>query len=153
MTAEQARDAWYDLADWISDTFVPWYGITRDQLPDCWALHRPVVSELSWLHHTYRAAHLPGAPAHLTADWHTQWKPGALRRIQDILPRRGSRSCTPGHHLATDAERTATRTQPARLEHGHGTISLPSDQPAFRSHWHGFFQRAVSADLGNRVPG
>jgi hypothetical protein len=36
---------------------VPWYELTRDELPDCWALHAPVVVELSWLRTTYVQAY------------------------------------------------------------------------------------------------
>jgi hypothetical protein len=151
MNAEEAARAWADLAWWLEHTFVPWYDITRDQLPDCWALHRPVVSELSWLRHTHRAAHESTAPAHLAADWHTHWKPSVLRRVHEAIPRRGSRSCSPGHHFATDAERIAGRTQAAN-QRPPGVPVTAGDQLAERTHWHQFWERAVHVDLGMRHP-
>lgn len=151
MTAEDAAAAWEALADWIADTLVPWYGITRGQLPDCWARHPPVVAELSWLHHTHHAAHQPGAPAHLVADWHTHWKPTALHHIHNAVPHRGHRTCTPGHHLATDTERTphppATPPIPTT---GYEPRTPPTEQPAVRHHWYTYYQRAVTDDLANR---
>ena len=36
------------LARWVGETLVPRYELTRNELPDCWALHPPVVAELSW---------------------------------------------------------------------------------------------------------
>ena len=95
MNAEQAAQAWEALATWVDEIFVPWYGITRTQLPDCWALHRPVIVELSWLQHSHDAAYHPDAGAHLAAEWHTHWKPTAVRHIHDAIHRRGRRSCTP----------------------------------------------------------
>jgi hypothetical protein len=39
LTAEQAREQWPILAQWIAEVLVPWYEITRDELPDCRPLH------------------------------------------------------------------------------------------------------------------
>src|SRR6202011_4918002 len=105
MDAEHAATAWQDLAHWIEHTLVPWHEITRDQLPDCWALHRPAVTELAWLHHTHHASHQPDAAPHLTAEWHTRWKPAALHTIHNAIPRRGTRTCGPRHHLTDQTQR------------------------------------------------
>ncbi|PZS32647.1 MAG: hypothetical protein DLM61_06505, partial [Pseudonocardiales bacterium] len=61
LTAEQAAAEWPRLAQWIDEVFVPWGEITRDALPDCWALHRPVVVQLSWLRSAHVQAYLPAA--------------------------------------------------------------------------------------------
>jgi hypothetical protein len=151
MTADQAAEAWEVLADWIEQVLVPWYDITRDQLPDCWALHPPVLVELSWLQHTHHAAYKPDAPAHLVADWHTHFKPATLRAIRDVIPRRGHRTCTPGHHLATDTQRAphSTGNVPPPVI-AQVPYTPPTEQPALRQHWHTFYQQAVATDLAIR---
>ena len=99
LTADEAATVWAQLADWTEHVLVGWYGITRAQLPDCWALHRPAVLELSWLHTTYREAHTPGARATLAADWHTRWRPAALAAIAAATdPGSIASGCRPGHH-------------------------------------------------------
>lgn len=101
LTATEAATVWTELADWIEHVLVGWYRITRAQLPDCWALHRPVVLELTWLHTTYQEAHAPGARATLAADWHTRWRPAALAAIAaaiDTDPGAIESGCRPGHH-------------------------------------------------------
>jgi hypothetical protein len=101
LTVAEAATVWAQLADWIESVLVGWYGITRAQLPDCWALHRPVLHELTWLHTTYREAHTPGARAALSADWHTRWRPAALAAITAATdPTLGAvaSGCRPGHH-------------------------------------------------------
>jgi hypothetical protein len=151
MDAERATTEWDALARWIDHTLVPWYEINREQLPDCWALHRPAVVELAWLHNVYQAAHQPGAAPHLAAEWHTRWKPAALRAIQDGIPRRGTRVCGPGHHLANEAERTRmypTSEQPERYP--IEPAAVPTDQLAERHHWQHFYEQATAADLARR---
>ena len=124
MNVEQAEVAWKTLADWIADTLVPWYEITRDQLPDCWALHRPAVIQLAWLHHTYRHAHDPGAGPRATADWHTRWLPAVLRTVREAIPQRGTRTCGPGHHLVDESERA--RRHPTSFLPPAGSRAVPT---------------------------
>ena len=57
LSAQDAEKEWEALAEWIADVLGPFYEITREQLPDCWALHRPAVIELVWLRRAYVAAH------------------------------------------------------------------------------------------------
>ena len=57
LTEEQAAAQWPILARWVGEVLVPRYELTRDDLPDCWALHPPVVAELSWLHTAYARRH------------------------------------------------------------------------------------------------
>jgi len=151
MDAHQAATAWQDLAYWIEHTLVPWHQITRDQLPDCWALHPPAVIELGWLQHTHRAAHHPNAGPHLTAEWHTRWKPAALQAIHNAIPRRGTRTCGPGHHLTAPSERLQHHPAAARPSSVPvNPVTAPAEQLAQRRHWQDFYERAVSADLAKR---
>ena len=154
MTADQAATEWDALADWLEHIFVPWYGITRSDLPDCWALHRTAVVELSWLRHTHRAAHQPDALPHLVAQWHTDWKPAVLRSIGDAIPRRGPRTCAAGYHLVSDAERTAARGHAmagAGLDGDRAFPTSPTEQPAARQHWNPHFSRARETDIAERA--
>ncbi|MGQ0480398.1 MAG: hypothetical protein ACT4O0_05135 [Pseudonocardia sp.] len=151
MDAERAATEWDALARWIDHTLVPWFEITRDQLPDCWALHRPAVLELAWLHIAYQAAYQAGAPPHLAAEWHTRWKPAALRSIHDAIPRRGARVCGPGQHLASEADRVRRHPMGGRPPDASvEPTSLPTEQLAERRHWRPFYEQAVDADLAIR---
>jgi hypothetical protein len=91
-TAEQTalaalrHDSTEQLATWIAEVLVPWYEITREQLPDCWALHRPAVRELSWLRITYLEAFTSTAATHQAADWHIRW-PTAAHPMAPRAPR------------------------------------------------------------------
>ena len=76
---------WPILARWVGEVLVPRYELTRDELPDCWALHPPVVAELSWLRTAYVQAYLPRSPPQLAADWHTRWRPAVLTRIRELI--------------------------------------------------------------------
>ena len=74
---------------------VPRYELTRDELPDCWALHPPVVAELSWLRTAYVQAYLTRSTPQLGADWHTRWRPAVLTRIRELIK---PDECSPGKH-------------------------------------------------------
>ena len=58
LTEDQAAAQWPILARWVAEVLVARYELTRDELPDCWALHLPVVAELSWLRTAYVEAYL-----------------------------------------------------------------------------------------------
>ena len=77
------------------EVLVPRYELTRDDLPDCWALHPPVVAELSWLRTAYVQAYLTRSPPQLSADWHTRWRPAVLTRIRELIK---PDECSPGKH-------------------------------------------------------
>jgi hypothetical protein len=148
LTPDEALAEWEKLATWTADVFVPWYEVTREQLPDCWALHRPAVLELSWLHATHLEAFTPNAAAHQAADWHTRWRTAALQRIGELIPRRGTLYCGPGEHLINQHHRQPTHIAappPA------GTMSpflqpMPNAQLAERHHWEHFYEQALTAD-------
>jgi hypothetical protein len=145
--ADQAATAWTALANWIAEVLVPWYQLTREDLPDCWALHKPVVVELSWLHTAHLEAFQPGAAAYLAADWHTRWRPATLMRLREIIPRRGQLYCGPGQHLITDAERARRQPTPSCvIATSTGRQQLPNEQLAERDHWQPFLEHAVAED-------
>jgi hypothetical protein len=76
LSADAAAAEWEALASWVADVLGPFYEITRAQLPDCWALHRPAVIELVWLRRCYAAAHAPDAAPGAAGEWHTRWRRG-----------------------------------------------------------------------------
>jgi len=151
MDAERASIEWDRLADWMARTLVPWYEITRDDLPDCWPLHRPAVVQLAWLHDTYRAAYRSGTEPHLSAEWHTRWLPAVLRALHDVIPRRGTRRCGPGQHLVSEADQMRQHPgPPAPPKLPTVPVPLPSSQLAERSNWQHFYDQAKTADIALR---
>jgi hypothetical protein len=155
LTADQATVEWEKLAIWIADVLVPWYEITREQLPDCWALHRPALLELSWLHATHQEAFTPNAAAHHAADWHTRWLPAALHRIHEIIPRRGVRYCGAGGHLVNHSDRSPTIPilPPATAPMPTPRQPMPNEQLAERHHWEHCYQQAMATDYAWRQDG
>lgn len=157
LTAEQAAIVWTELADWIEAVLVGWYRLTRAQLPDCWALHRPAVLELTWLHTTYREAHTPGARATLAADWHSRWRPAALAAIADATgPTLGTRDsgCRPGHHHDPDSPLPPGAYHPPPDEPAAGTyVDGRENQLARREFWQANYLTAVHFDRDWRARG
>lgn len=70
LSAEEAEEQWPVLAQWVGEVLVPWYELTREELPDCWPLHRPAVVELSWLCSAHVQAYLPPSPPSVAGEWH-----------------------------------------------------------------------------------
>ena len=138
LSAEQAAAQWPILARWVGRVLVPRYQLTRDDLPDCWALHPPVVTELSWLRTSYVQAYLTRSPPQLAADWHTRWRPAVLTRIRELIK---PDECSPGKH----APRRGT---PIDLAAKNG--ALPRTQLAEPPHWWPFYDRAFHLDLALR---
>lgn len=154
LTAQQAGPVWDALADWIEIVLVPYYGITRARLPDCWPLHTPIVLRLIWLHATHQQAHAPAARAAQAAEWDTRWRPAALALIEAATK---DRRCTPGDHHPDPAAPPLRFTAPppaptgARdpdgqpvIGHGH------SDAPADRRFWQPNLDTARAHDLTAR---
>jgi hypothetical protein len=138
LSAKQAAEQWPILARWVGEVLVPRYELTRDELPDCWALHPPVVAELSWLRTAYAQAYLTRSPPQLSADWHTRWRPAVLTRIRELIK---SDECSPGKH----APRRGT---PIDLAAQNG--ALPRTQLAEPTCWWPFYDRAFHVDLALR---
>lgn len=144
MTAEQAEQQWPILAQWVAVVLAGWYELTRDELPDCWALHRPVLVELSWLRSAYVQAYLADADPHVAADWHTRWRAAVLDRVQKLIP---GHLCRPGEHLVTEEESRARRTPHPVNAPPPPLTGLQLAEPQY---WGQFYQQAVRADLARR---
>lgn len=101
LDVDEATAAWHALAGWVADVLGPWYQLTRGQLPDCWALHRPAVLELSWLHTCWTDAYLPHARPASAGEWHARWRPAGLAAIAAAIPEQYCRPAPdrPGEHL------------------------------------------------------
>ena len=173
LSAERAEREWNRLGQWVATVLGPWYQVTRGQVPDCWALHRPVQLTLSWLHCAHVAAHTgPAASAVAAAEWHTRWLPAALDAIAAAAPtavqsgRPGSGPwdgliCHPGFHLDTrPRNERAAREENHRPAQQHEmpdgqqgswqpTIEITSDPIEYRF-WGRFWQQAVTDDVRAR---
>lgn len=157
LNAAEAAEHWARLADWIDEIFVPWGEITRDVLPDCWALHRPVVVQLSWLRSAYIQAYLPASDPSVAAEWHVRWSPAVTDKIKISID---SKWCRPGEHMITVEDsnarrRAATRGNPAPPAGagpgaGGRTENLGRMQLAEREYWQAFFIQAREHDLAWR---
>jgi hypothetical protein len=108
LTAEQAEEQWPVLAQWVGEVFVPWYRITRDQLPDCWALHPNALVELSWLRSAHLQSYIRSSHPHIAAEWHVRWRTAALDNIRAAIP---TDMCRPGEHLVSEQESRERVTQ------------------------------------------
>jgi hypothetical protein len=138
LTEEQAAAQWPILACWVGEVLVPRYELTRDELPDCWALHSPVVAELSWLRTAYVQAYLSRSSSQLGADWHTRWRPAVLARIRELIK---PDECPPGKH-------SPRRGTPIDMAAQNGV--LPRTQLAEPRCWWPFYDRAFHLDLALR---
>jgi len=160
LTAVQAATEWDLLTGWIEQVLVAWSEVTRDELPDCWALHRPALAALSWLRLIYLAAQAPSADPPLAGEWDTRWRPAALARVRAVI---SPRLCRPGEHLLTEEESAARpRTpplsqplqppQPAGIPPGPraGRTPLPYEQLGERRWWQPCYTRARDLDLAWR---
>lgn len=158
LTAEQAAAEWEALAAWVATVLGPFYEITRAELPDCWARHRPAVIELVWLRRAYLAAHAPDAATTAAAEWHTRWRRDALANIATIIPKRW---CRPGEHYVHEHDRphgTQIGQPPVeRYHHAPGHRPDPADlrvgadgEITGPRHWETGYREAADADLAWR---
>lgn len=103
MDRPKAETAWGELRGWVETILVPWYDrVGEDQevrdnrsragrerkprlrVPACWAWHRDVVVELSWLCQDWISLYrLQQGSAARAGDWHSKWLPGTLHRIRN----------------------------------------------------------------------
>ncbi|MBW0106164.1 hypothetical protein I4I78_27410, partial [Pseudonocardia sp. KRD-291] len=153
LTVDEAAAAWDQLGRWVAETFVPWYEITRELLPDCWPLHRPAVLELSWLRTCYVEAFTSDARPQLAAEWSTRWRRDALANIAGHIDHW---KCHPGMHTARDGnENDPNYTRPPeRAVVGHDGVSRPTSgdksELAFVQNWRANFDTAATRDLDAR---
>lgn len=138
LTAAQAAAQWPILARWVGEVLVPRYELTRDELPDCWAMHAPIVAELSWLRTGYVAAYLNRSSPQLAADWHTRWRPAVMARIRELIK---PDECMPGRHAPNHGHPLQMPQQPAPLSRSQQT------EPRC---WWPFYERAYELDLAMR---
>jgi hypothetical protein len=151
LTAEQARAQWPILAGWIAEVLVPWYEITRDELPDCWALHRPALVELSWLRSAHVQAYLRSSAPSVAGEWHLRWRPAVIERLSKVIDRH---LCRPGEHLVSeDQSQRQTPPPPSPVRPGEAVRRpVPAGrQLALPEHWNANYTAAVDADLAWRV--
>ena len=148
----QAAGEWSRLAEWLDDVFVPWIEITRGELPDCWALHRTAVIQLSWLRTTQLQAYSHNADPTLAAEWNVRWAPAALNKIRIAIT---DDLCRPGEHMITTEESNRRRRAAAEVQAQSGaltraggtSVELARRQLATREHWDRFFVEARDRDL------
>lgn len=132
----------------VGEVLVPGYELTCEELPDCWALHFPVVIELSWLRSAHVQSYLRHTHPHITAEWHTRWRTAVLARIKELIP---ERNCRPGEHLTPkESSQTVGRGRAPEGAAAWGGGRAPRFQPATPEHWWPFYQRAFHADLDRR---
>lgn len=150
LSADEASEAWDALGRWVEDVLGPWYGITRGQLPDCWALHRRALIELSWLRSSYVVAYGCKAPASLAAEWHTRWLRDGVIAIKAAIP---ESLCRPGEHLqpAQGGSRYAPPSRSAPDDPAPGRHFVdPRTVTTTPQHWRPWFEAARRADLDVR---
>lgn len=68
LSAQDAEAVWEVLGRWVQEVLGDWCEVTRDQLPDCWALHRPALMQVSWLWTSHIEAYQPHSRAHAAAE-------------------------------------------------------------------------------------
>jgi hypothetical protein len=153
LSVDDAQREWELLAGWIDQMFVPWGEVTRAELPDCWALHRPVLVQLSWLRGLHVQAYRPGSDPVLAGEWHVRWSPAVLRKISQVI---NDDLCRPGEHLITQEESNRRRAaaqaqhpQPPQTPRRQGAPrpTLGAAQLATRQVWEAFYLQARDRDL------
>lgn len=143
LTAEEAEKQWPVLAQWVGEVLVPWYELTRDELPDCWPLHRPALVELSWLRSAHVQAYLPSSPPSVAGEWHMRWRPGVVARLGQVIDRQ---LCRPGEHLRPSGQSMTDRPAPPPSQPGQRLVP-PAKQRADAQHWRENYLAAAAADI------
>ena len=164
LSADAATAEWQALGDWVAYVLGPFYELTRAQLPDCWALHRPAVLELVWLRRMLRRGAPPRRRTAAAADWHTRWRRDALANIAAAIPEDvvSPRRALGRTRLATVAPARPTRSTPSARSGSrqHAPGQRPGPRATYRSagtarspprsYWGRAFQAAAGADLAWR---
>lgn len=145
MDKAKAGKAWKQLREWVDTVLIPWYDRVGDdqelprevgqgggdrrprrRIPPCWAWHRDVVIELSWLYQDWATLYRlqAGNPAR-AGDWHSRYLHGVLLRIRNSSTAAG---CT----------------------HRHTVLAGAADAAAEQVSPDGDVDRAIALDLANR---
>lgn len=106
LPAETAELEWPKLGEWVHEVLGGWYLVTRAQLPDCWALHRPAFLQVAWLRSSHIEAYLSRSHPAQAAEWNVRWLDAALDKIKEYIPDTRCRAVTggPGQHLVDKLE-------------------------------------------------
>lgn len=101
LTADQTRNAWETLTEWMQDVLVLRYPEADHVLQPCWYRHPAAVDALTSLYTTWRAAYhdLTAQPT-AAASWLNQWLPAAIDQVKQAL-----RSCDWTAHRDDTARR------------------------------------------------
>jgi hypothetical protein len=127
LSTQDAEAVWEVLGRWVQEVLGDWCEVTRDQLPDCWALHRPALMQVSWLWTSHIEAYQPHSRAHAAAEWHTRWLDAALEKIKRVIPASQCHAVAgqQGEHLVHRLQALQQRT---RNSH-HRAHPLPQQAP------------------------
>jgi hypothetical protein len=175
MSAAAAEQEWVRLGDWVHNVLAGWYQITRAQLPDCWALHRPAFLQVAWLHTSHTQAYLPASHPNQAAEWNTRWLDAALDKVRRHIPESRCRAVSggPGEHLVDHLETAqqgrgggpglpyppASEVSPYPNPYDQQYAPQPheqrspdwAEQEVIRAdYWGGYFTQAMQADLAWR---
>jgi hypothetical protein len=169
-----AEAAWEALGQWVQEVLGGWCEVTRDQLPDCWALHRPALMQVSWLWTSHTEAYQPHSRSHAAAEWNTRWLDAALDKIKKVIPASQCRPLAdqPGQHLVhgldaqqhhdrklrqhasyalySDTTSTPDPRRPDLTPPRAGVISSPGQQTIHKEFWQPYFEQAMQTDLAAR---
>ncbi|PXY16461.1 hypothetical protein BAY59_38545 (plasmid) [Prauserella coralliicola] len=101
LPAEDAEREWPKLAEFVHEVLGGWYEVTREQLPDCWALHRPAFLQVAWLRTSHIEAYLERSHPAQAAEFNVRWLDAALEKIKRAIPDSRCRALAgrPGEHL------------------------------------------------------
>jgi hypothetical protein len=106
LSAEDAESLWPAMGHWVQEVLGGWCEVTRAQLPDCWALHRPALMQVSWLWTSHIDAYLPSSHPNQAAEWNTRRLDTALEKIIRAIRPSQCRAVAdrPGEHLVNQME-------------------------------------------------
>ncbi len=133
LPAETAELEWPKLGQWVHDVLGGWYLVTRGQLPDCWALHRPAMLQVAWLRSSHVEAYLSRSHPSQAAEWNTRWLEAALARIKEYIPDSRCRAVAggPGEHLVDRLDAQQSRVRGAdQMRHQAADLRQQVGQPA-----------------------
>lgn len=176
LAAENAEQEWPKLGQFVHEVLGGWYQVTREQLPDCWALHRPAFLQVAWLRTSHIEAYLERSHPTQAAEFNVRWLDAALEKVKRAIPDSRCRAAAgrPGEHLvdrlAAQQRRGPAETPvptagdsqyPNPYAQGASQQGPPSDEAGDPTraagaeviqwgYWGEYFQQAMRADLAWR---